>query len=410
VNDDGALRPIAELGGCINPALPVNRVGRKPPQVWIYYPAYALATPYPAYEHYKTLIELLEYDFFDAYGERLAETWGRVSWPLNDCAAVTDSRLFTDLADVFAARWRPLAFTPTPPCGCPPILLAGRALEALSLADRQALDIRRTMTFGPVGTSDERYHVTMPWYAEAAGAILPAGAATPAPHWPAGDPAVRILRYPLTAYAGRSVDVAVAWRNLPAGAEGGYKLVVQLENWDVSPGVVYWREFADFGTEGALTVTLDVPAQVLTYTRPIGGARYVAAFISRSVGWSDTLTMTATPKSATIQTPRWLTVTTGALTCPVRAAWTVGPSGGTFDTLATFTGGELDGAPAVVRSANGRHVAFLYDVLAWQPVGGDTAEAEKARIKAGLACHGRLLSLLLGGSCLYLPLVFRGQP
>ena len=125
---------------------------------------------------------------------------------------------------------RTYAFTSTVPADDQIILLAGQALDTLSQPDRAALAHRRTVTFGPVGINDERYHPTTPWYAQAiAVALVPDQTVTPS--WPGAEPAVRILSYPITAYDGHSLDVSVAWRNLPVTASQSYKLIVQIEIW-----------------------------------------------------------------------------------------------------------------------------------------------------------------------------------
>jgi len=197
LNDAGSQRPIANLAGCINPYVQVNTTGRRPPRRWVYYPEYALAAPYAAYEHYKTLLEILEYDFFQAYEERVTETLNQVPWPLTRtltltrCHAITSTRLFTGLVNVFNERWQPFAFASTVPTDDLPILLAGRALEPLSAHNRAALAQKRTVTFGPLGTSDERFHPTTPWYAAIVGMTVPlpdrvtASPVCPAATWPA---------------------------------------------------------------------------------------------------------------------------------------------------------------------------------------------------------------------------------
>jgi hypothetical protein len=391
LSDDGSLRPIAELGRCINENLPVNLAGQQPPQRWVFYPRYALAAPYPAYEQAKTLVDVLEHDFLRAYEDRVTETWSHVTWPIGNCTAITNTRLFTDLTRVFAEHWQPFAFTSTVPLDNQPILLAGRALEVLSTADRTALSQKRTVSFGPIGLSDERFHTLTPWYAQAADVILPpSDRMIVTPTWPITQPAIGILSYPITAYAGRSIEAGIAWRNLPANASDNYKLIVQIENWDISPGVFYQSVFTNFGSTGALTMTLDIdPNQALTSTQPITRARYVAAFISRQCDWCDTLAADFSPMQAIIQPRRWLTVTTpSGLICPVWTGWTAQPFTGTYHTPATFQGGELDGQPAIVQSADGQHTAFLYDALTWPQV---TTASIPSQIEASLACHSQFM-------------------
>jgi hypothetical protein len=381
----------------------------------VYYPTYALAAPYAAYEHDKTLLEILEYDFFQAYEERVTETLNQVPWPLTktltvtQCHAITSTRLLTDLVNVFNEHWQSFAFTSTVPTDDLPILLAGRALEPLSSHDRDALAQKRTVTFGPVGTSDERFHSTIPWYAAIVSMAVPLpDRVTASPVCPAATgPAVNILSHPITAYAGRSVEVGVEWCNLPADAYQDYDLIVQLENKVITPNVFYVHDFTDFATTGALTATLDIdPQHELTYARPITGSRYVAAVISKTCGWCDQLVVDDTPNEAVIQPRRWITVTTSCgLVCPAWTGWTVQPLSGTYRTLATFQGGELDGQPAIVQSQDGRHTAFLYDVLSWKPI---TSDLERAKIEESLACHHVLLQRVTPmPRRVYLPLAMR---
>ena len=409
LNDDGSHRAIATLAECINPVLPVNTTGLRPPERWIYYPQYTLAAPYAAYEHYKTLAGILEQDFFSAYEERIAETLNLIPWPLTatDCATITNTRLFTGLVDVFNEHWQPFAFTSTIPGDDLPIFLAGRPLELLSSDDRDALAQKRTVTFGPVGTSDERFHSTTPWYAEIVNLTVPPPnrVADSSVCPTTTEPTVHILSYPVRANAGRWVEVGVEWCNLPANAYRHYDLIVQLENKVITPNVFYVRSFTDFDLTGTSTVTLDIdPQHELTHTQPITGGRYLAALISKTEGWGvPPLALDAMPKDATIQPRRWITVTTSrGLVCPAWTGWTVQPLNGTYRTLATFQGGELDGQPAIVQSPDGRRTAFLYDVLSWKPI---VSDLERPRIEESLACHRLLLA-----SRVYLPLVMRDYP
>lgn len=132
----------------------------------------------------------------------------------------------------------------------------------------------------------------------------------------------------------------------------------------------------------------------------------MAAVISKTCGWCDQLVVDGTPNEAVIQPRRWVTLTASCgLVCPAWTGWTVQPLSGTYRTLATFQGGELDGQPAIVQSPDGRHTAFLYDVLSWKPIASDL---ERARIEEGLACHHLLLQPVTPMPCrVCLPLVMR---
>ena len=394
VEDDDTPRAIANLAACINPAIQPNTQGMSAPTLWVYYPEYALSTPQPAYANLKTLVDVLEAPFFEAFETRVAETLAVLPATLTEtltpatCAAITSTRLFTELPEVFSTTWRSFAFTSTLPADNRLVILAGRPLEALAFADRAPLAQKRTLSFGPVGVYNERLQSTSPWFADVVSFTLPAPLQLGVT-WPVTMPAVHLLSVPPVAYAGHVVDVAVAWRNLPLDADQQYDLIVQLENWDVEPGVYYQRRLSAFDSAGTLTMTLDIPNAVATHTQPLAGSRYVAAFVSKVCDWCDVLTMDASPQTITIQPYRWVTVTTPwGLSCPAWTAWTASPSTGDFRTLATFSGGDLDGLPAIVQSLDGQHTAFLYDALAWKTI---TSDAERAQIEASLACHHALL-------------------
>ena len=262
-------------------------------------------------------------------------------------------------------------------------------------------------SFGPIGISDERLRPTTPWYAQVVSLTVPAPMTVSAECQTATDPTVNILSHPMTAYAGRSVDVAVEWCNLPPNAEQDYDLVVQLENKVISPNVFYVSGFTDFALKGTLTATLDIdPERGLTVTQPITGSRYVAAFISKACGWCDQLAVDGTPNEVVIQPRRWVTVTTSnGFTCPAWTAWAPYPITGTYRTLATFQGGELDGQPAIVQSLDGRHTAFVYDALLWRSI---TSDLEKAKIEESLACHHDLLDVIASWR-VYLPVILRSD-
>ena len=75
--------------------------------------------------------------------------------------------------------------------------------------------------------------------------------------------------------------------------------------------------------------------------------------------------------------------------------------------MAMFHGGELDGQPAVVQSADGQHTAFLYEALSWKIADSD---ADRAQIEASLECHSRLLDWLPFPFRVYLPLTLKQAP
>lgn len=106
---------------------------------------------------------------------------------------------------------------------------------------------------------------------------------------------LEILDYPKLVFRGDVVQVKVRWEGIPIDKD--YLLHVQLENWDVEPGIVVIGEIDDFQSEGDTTVSLRIPTELDTAT----GCRFVAAFISRLRGWEDTFYVTFTDKDAEIR-------------------------------------------------------------------------------------------------------------
>lgn len=168
VRDDRSLRPISKLGRYINDKIAINMKAEKKPQVWIYYPEYALASPFPSFPQYKSLVLMLENDFLTEHEKMINEALKFVIIPDK---SISRARILNDLPKVFDEKWIPFAFTFTIPEDDNPIILAGRALEQLSVDDRKALAGKRTITIGPIGISDERYNDVGNWYAEVAGIV-----------------------------------------------------------------------------------------------------------------------------------------------------------------------------------------------------------------------------------------------
>lgn len=166
IRDDRSLKPVSELGQYINAGMAVNMKGEKKPKAWIYYPEYALASPLPTYQQNRTLILLLEDDFLSEDEKMVAEILPKIA---NPDKKISGARVINNLPDAFNQKWVPFAFTLTVPDDPNPILLSGGALEQLSFVDRLALADKKTITFGQVGITDERYNKTEPWYLEAVG-------------------------------------------------------------------------------------------------------------------------------------------------------------------------------------------------------------------------------------------------
>jgi len=100
---------------------------------------------------------------------------------------------------------------------------------------------------------------------------------------------------PAEVNAGQDVNVGVSWDGVPTNE--GYKLVVQLENWDIKPGILYMKEVTNFPAKGDQKVAITVPANA----REAAGCRVVAAFISQTEGWNKVFSIDRTEKNIAIK-------------------------------------------------------------------------------------------------------------
>ena len=105
---------------------------------------------------------------------------------------------------------------------------------------------------------------------------------------------LEISMYPREVGAGTDISVDVEWSNAPSDKD--YKLIVQFENWDLSPGVCHVVTVDKFSERGKRTVKVNVPNN----TPKIEGYRFVAAFISRSKNWDDTKMVITTEKDVEV--------------------------------------------------------------------------------------------------------------
>lgn len=103
-----------------------------------------------------------------------------------------------------------------------------------------------------------------------------------------------ITNAPKEVQAGSDVTVGVSWEGVPTNEN--YKLVVQLENWDVKPGICYVKEVTSFKGKDSQNVTISVPANA----RAVEGCRVVAAFISQTEGWNKVYSIDRTEKNIKI--------------------------------------------------------------------------------------------------------------
>jgi len=101
--------------------------------------------------------------------------------------------------------------------------------------------------------------------------------------------------YPKVVKAGEPVDVVVAWNSVPV--KKGYVLRLQLENWDVEPGICVVQDEEKYSSVGSVVMSMKVPGN----TPSAKGCRFIAAFLSKSDGWDDVLTVSSTSKDVSIE-------------------------------------------------------------------------------------------------------------
>lgn len=105
---------------------------------------------------------------------------------------------------------------------------------------------------------------------------------------------LEIKSYPKSIMRGDLVEINLEWNKIPKSSD--YKLVVQLENWDVSPSILITTELEDFQSEGEAAVLLTVPKEL----SQAANCRFTAAFISKIKGRDDTFCIFRTPKDVTL--------------------------------------------------------------------------------------------------------------
>ncbi|MBN1269030.1 MAG: hypothetical protein JXB04_05540 [Kiritimatiellae bacterium] len=173
LRDDGSHKPQAFIGDAINGAFDATTIADPEPQVWIYYPEYALASYKPVYQQMKTWVALWEQPFFDALDRRVDEHWKGLRAGDKDVGR----QFAADVTADFQSLWRGFAFTRELPPDDKPIVLFSTISSLLSAEDREALKARRTVSFGEVGLFDDSMrYAAVPWYLEAVG-LSPANVA-----------------------------------------------------------------------------------------------------------------------------------------------------------------------------------------------------------------------------------------
>ncbi len=447
IRDDGTQKPISKLGQFINSELPVNMYAEDEPQLWIYYPYYALASDETGYSQLKTLVLLLERDFLDAFEKMIEEVEPYISKPSQK---MLDKKIFIELPDIFKNKWRPFAFTSVIPGDDEPVILAGGNLKQLSRPDRRILKTKKTITFGSIGLRDERYNITTPYFAELVGIdiekikvkFLPVniksylnndGLSSRRDYKKADfdgegnsiskrglPPISRIfkvgkerLKLQLTevksndniACNGQVIDVEpssyTAAYFLMASAKGDAAAKVKLQYVDGSseelyfaPAISDWRT-PPFFTEAQFSPTAintpykmtKEPAYIALIKVPVSGTKILKAIklpdIPRVHIFAVTLEEGGPVKNCLCE------VDMEGIKVSGRAGWLMLVEDGHYKTLATFS----NGFPAIVQSKDGRHIAFLFDALSWR---GQKDEISKDTQNLSLILDKVLLKLKEG--------------
>ena len=106
---------------------------------------------------------------------------------------------------------------------------------------------------------------------------------------------LKITDYPKKVTPGTSAMVKLSWKKIPT--KGDYKLIVQLENWDVKPGICYVSETSSFKGKETRVVSIPVPANA----KNVQDCRFVAAFVSTTSGWDDVFAMARSDKDVAVE-------------------------------------------------------------------------------------------------------------
>lgn len=101
--------------------------------------------------------------------------------------------------------------------------------------------------------------------------------------------------YPKQVKAGSTVQVEVEWTRAPSDAD--YKLLVQLENWDLKPGVCEVVSVDKYEPKGKKVIQVKIPDNA----PKVDGYRFVAAFINKMKQWNDAPLVIMTPKDVEVR-------------------------------------------------------------------------------------------------------------
>lgn len=424
IRNDGGLKPVSRLGLEVNDKLPVNMQKEKEPQVWIYYPEYALCSPYASYQQYKSLVLMLEDEFLSVHKKMVDDFLKNKK----------NETLFMESVKVFNAQWLPFAFTSVIPSGDKPIILAGRALEVLTHGDREKLAGKKTVTIGQVGIYGERYRDTQDWYSDVIG-ILPE------------ESKAKIIKVPLSALfnndglgagdfdargntflsdglpdnskifsyegidfifpnhgknnniacKGQRIGVpeesAYSWAHFLAASHSGDICVrVRADYSDGSreykylgPTVPGWRAESGFGRSVVSVKSSDGSSAYINYISvPLNGTKKLDSITLPDENRVHIFAVSLSKGGAVADTA--VSVSMDDVIVAGTTPWAVllsrtGEKG--YKTLAKFG----NGLPAVVQSGDGLHTAFLYDPLTWA--------GKKDEISRKVTEHSKILKKVL---------------
>ncbi len=377
LRDDGTKKPMALVGDAINGAFDCAALADPEPQVWIYYPDYAMASHRPGFQQLKSWVAIWEAPFFRALDRRVDDYWKELR--LGNPRA--GRKFAKNVTKDFRKTWRGFAFCKTLPNDDKPIVLLSTVSELLSAKDRAALLNRRTLTFGPVGVRDDFMRETAPWHLEAIGlradqvreqyfrlnltnatvcaVPAPAGTNSPWPSIPATEydrgvpcqgqtvavPAGRYTRLELLAGAAEGNAAAFCDLEYDGGVRVRKPLGPTISDMQYEPmmtdGVASDGRFLS-----RVLVPLEPSRELTRITLPSAPWLRVFGAVLVNGGVATGARVVLPGKSGVVsgETPWWQRLPSGIEGVQV---------------LKSFDGGD----PAVV--AAGPHVAFLFDPLTW---------------------------------------------
>ena len=92
---------------------------------------------------------------------------------------------------------------------------------------------------------------------------------------------------------GKTAKVEVSWTDI---LPDGYKIILQLENWDVQPAVLLMTSLTEFESSGSRIFKIDIPEDA----QSVEDCRFVAAVLSETSDWADVQCVSDTLKNVNI--------------------------------------------------------------------------------------------------------------